>query len=125
SPEEQLNYVKRHLEVVGFLPPQTDIKLVRGLLQVFQTQCQIHYLPQNTYPTSITLFRASEENSLEESFDSVLQDETLGWNQFSNASVEIYTVPGNHISMMAEPNVKVLAQKLQKCIEKKQPHTNS
>lgn len=120
--EEQINYFKQQLEMVGFLPAQADIKLVRGLLQVFQVQHQIDYVPHNTFPIPITLFRAQEEISKQENSDRLFQELAWGWNQFSDGEVEIYIVPGNHISMMSEPHVKVLAQKLQKSLELAQIH---
>jgi amino acid adenylation domain-containing protein len=120
TPEKQLNYFKQQLEMVAVLPPQADIKLVRGFLQVYQTECQLDYVPHNTSPTPITLFRAQEINSQQENSSHLFQDPAYGWNQFSDGEVEIHTVPGNHISMMTEPHVKVLAQKLQKSLEQAQ-----
>jgi amino acid adenylation domain-containing protein len=117
TPEEQINYFKQQLEIVGILPPQADIKLVRGLLQVFQTQVQIDYVPHNTYPVPITLFLAQEGNSQQENCDHFLQDPTWGWSQFADGEVEVHFVPGTHISMLSKPHVKVLAQKLQKSLE--------
>ncbi|NEP29203.1 thioesterase domain-containing protein, partial [Moorena sp. SIO3I6] len=119
TPEKQINYLKQQLEIVGVLPPQADIKLVRGLLQVYQTQCQIDYVPHNTSGTSITLFRA-QEVSEQENADHLSYDPAWGWNQFSDSEVEIHTVPGSHISMMSEPHVKVLGEKLQKSLEQAQ-----
>ncbi|MEM1391727.1 MAG: AMP-binding protein, partial [Cyanobacteria bacterium P01_H01_bin.150] len=120
-PEKQLNYFKQQLEMVGILPPQSDIKLVRGLLQVYKTQSQIEidYIPQNTKPTPITLFCAQEADSGEEDCNRLLesQNAALGWNQLSQQEVEIHTVPGNHISILNEPHVKELAQTLQKSLE--------
>jgi thioesterase domain-containing protein/acyl carrier protein len=120
TPESQLNYVKQQLEMVGFLSPQADIQLVRGFLQVYRTQSQIDYVPQNTSPTPITLFRAQEVNSQQENSSHLFQDSAWGWNQFSDGEVEIHTVPGSHISMMSEPHVKVLAEKLRASITKGQ-----
>ena len=125
--EEQIHYLKQHLEMLGFLPPQTDVKLVAGLLQVYRTQCRIIYTPHNTSTTPITLFRAWEENPEHEnseeeksediSQDPVFQDPAWGWNRLCDQEVEIHPVPGNHISMMNEPHVKVLAQKLHKSLQ--------
>ena len=120
TPESQLNYFKHQLERIGILPPQSDIKLVRGLLQVYRTQCQIDYVPHNTSPTPITLFRAQEINPQQENSSLVFQDQAWGWNNFSDGEVEIYTVPGSHLSMMSEPHVKVLAQQLQKSLDQAQ-----
>ncbi|MHC0067443.1 SDR family NAD(P)-dependent oxidoreductase [Nostoc sp. UIC 10890] len=118
--EQQLNYFKQKLEIVGFLPAQTDIKMVRGLLQVFQTQCQIKYEPEKTYKTPITLFCAREINPEQESSSHIFQEPTWGWNQFSDGEVEIHIVPGNHVSMLSEPHVKVLAQQMQISLEQAQ-----
>ncbi|ARV58849.1 hypothetical protein BZZ01_09565 [Nostocales cyanobacterium HT-58-2] len=115
--EKQLNYFKQQLEMAGILPPHADIKLVRGFLEVFRTQCQLDYVPHNTFPIPITLFRAEEVSSQQENSPHLFQDPARGWNQFSDGEVEIHTVPGNHISMMSEPHVKVLAQKLRKSLE--------
>ena len=117
SPDQQIYYFKEKLERVGFLPPQTDIKLVRGLLKVIQTQLQIEYLPQNTSTNKITLFQAQESKYQSEKFYHIVRDTTWGWNQFSDKEVEIHTVPGSHNSMMSEPHVKLLAEKLQNSLE--------
>ena len=108
--------------MVGFLPPQTDIKLVRGFLQVFRVQGQINYAPLDTSTVPITLFRAQETDSQQENSSDLFQDLAWGWNQFSDREVEIYTVPGSHISMMTKPHVQVLAQQLQKSLNKAQKH---
>jgi thioesterase domain-containing protein len=102
--------------MVGVLPPQTDIELVRGLLQVFRTQSQIDYLPHNTSPTPICLFRSQDGIPEQEDYPHIFQKPAWGWNQFSDGEVKSYTVPGGHISMMSEPHVKVLAQQLQKSL---------
>lgn len=118
SGEQQLNYVKEKLEVHGILSPQTDIRVIRGLLQVYKTLCQINYEPQNICSAPITLFRAKEENSEQQNSSIFSQEPTWGWNQFSDAEVEVQIVPGNHSSMITEPNVKILAEKLQKSLQK-------
>ena len=118
--EQQLDCFKQKLEMVGFLPAQTDIKIVRGLLQVFQTQCQIKYEPKEIYKAPITLFRANEVNPEEENYSHLEEEPTWGWNQFSDREVEIHIVPGNHASMIGEPHVKVFAQKIQKSLEQAQ-----
>ena len=122
--EEQLNYLKERLITVNVLPPKVGIAQVRGLVQVFKANSQIHYLPQKVYPTRITLFRSSEvhpedaaNNMLSET---ITQDLAWGWNKFSTESVEVHFVPGDHITMMTNPHVRVLAEQLKTCIEQAQ-----
>ena len=41
-----------------------------------------------------------------------------GWDKRVKPDLEIITVPGDHISMQEEPHVKVLAEKLQVCLDR-------
>jgi thioesterase domain-containing protein len=44
----------------------------------------------------------------------------LGWSEFSSEPVDIHFVLGNHITIMVEPHVQVLAEKLKACIQQAQ-----
>ncbi len=48
--------------------------------------------------------------------------EDNGWPPYVN-DLDVYEVPGNHDSMVLEPNVRVLAVKLRQCIEAADPKT--
>ena len=41
-----------------------------------------------------------------------------GWDKRVKPDLEIITVPGDHVSMQEEPHVKVLAEKLQVCLDR-------
>ena len=45
-----------------------------------------------------------------------VNDETAGWGAWARGGLEIFTVPGNHISMLRQPNVKRLARDLNECL---------
>ena len=53
------------------------------------------------YPGHISLFRASDD-----------MDPKLGWQELAQSGLSIYDVPGEHLGVLKEPNVKVLAEKL-------------
>jgi thioesterase domain-containing protein/acyl carrier protein len=114
--EQQLYYFKQQLERIGFLPPQTDIKIVRGLLQVFQVQGEINYFPKDFAAVPIALFRAQDQNDDYPELSEPAPD--WGWNEFSDGETEIHYVPGSHLSMMTKPNVQILAKKLQESIDR-------
>ncbi|MGB3191586.1 MAG: thioesterase domain-containing protein, partial [Limnoraphis sp.] len=126
--EEQLKYVSEQFQRADIFPPGVGTKQLRGLIRVNQINQQIHYVPQEVYPTRITLFRASEKVPQEivasEEIYRLLYDNEidplLGWEQFSPGEVELYTVPGDHLTMMAGSHVQVLAAKLKACLEKAQ-----
>ncbi len=39
-----------------------------------------------------------------------------GWRALA-AGLEVHTVPGDHITMLAEPHVQVLAERLNACLD--------
>lgn len=43
------------------------------------------------------------------------EDKLNGWGKLVTGGVELRTVPGNHFSMLREPNVQVLAEQLRDC----------
>lgn len=69
------------------------------------------YVPQ-VYPGNVTLFRATLQPL------GIIPDATLGWENLVGGELEIHEVPGHHGSIVAEPYVAVLAEKLKFCIEK-------
>jgi thioesterase domain-containing protein len=76
---------------------------LRRLLRVFKTNVRAfrRYRPR-PYPGRITLFRPDEAAS----------DPTLGWGALTPRPVEIETLPGDHVGILAEPHVRTLAEKL-------------
>ncbi len=124
SPDEQLKYIGERLRMIDILPPEAGIRQVRGLLQVFKANYQAHarYVPQDIYRRRITLFRASEVYTEDATNDrpSILREPTWGWKQMSVKPVEVQVVPGDHITMMAEPHVQVLAERLRVFLEQAQ-----
>jgi amino acid adenylation domain-containing protein len=84
--------------------------------QYFQVEDQIAragqiYSPK-PYNGHATLFRAAHQPV------GIQSDPTLGWGMYVQGSLEIHEVPGHHGSIVAEPYVKVLAEKLSMCISR-------
>jgi amino acid adenylation domain-containing protein len=70
-----------------------------------------------SYRGRVALFRASDRSSLDR------EDELLGWDKFAS-EVDLYRVPGDHVNMVNEPNVRVLAEKLKQCLDGAAPQGN-
>ncbi|MBD2015334.1 amino acid adenylation domain-containing protein [Microcoleus sp. FACHB-53] len=70
------------------------------------------FAPKNVYPDRVTLFRAIENIGF--------LDPDLGWRELAPGGLEIHDVPGNTVSMLQEPHVQVLAEKLRDCIDRLQ-----
>jgi iturin family lipopeptide synthetase A len=109
KPNEQLNYLLERMKVVNFFPPEFGSEQLSGLLQVLKANNQTQYVPQSIYSNRIVLFRANEE----------FRDElTMGWEQFCSKFIETHDIPGDHITMMTEPYIQVLAKQLKACLDK-------
>ena len=48
------------------------------------------------------------------------RERTSGWETLIPAGLKIYQMPGDHLSMLAEPNVRILAQTLERCLAEAQ-----
>ncbi|MFS0517038.1 amino acid adenylation domain-containing protein [Nostoc sp. UIC 10607] len=126
--EDQLKYVLERLKNADILPPDDEITQLNNMVQLLKANAVVNYVPQEIYPTKITLFRAKEnivkvDESNSEVLSDILQDLHWGWSKFSAEPVDIHFVPGNHVTMMNLPHVQVLAEKLKACIEKAQEVT--
>ncbi|MCP4261660.1 MAG: amino acid adenylation domain-containing protein, partial [Planctomycetes bacterium] len=122
EPPEQLNYFHEQLKQVNLFPLDSDIKKVRGFIDVYKANIQMHhhYVPLSINSTRISLFKADIENSqesLSEKLYEIQCQPTWGWSQLSEIPVTIHIVPGNHITMFNSPHVQVLAEQLKACIE--------
>ncbi len=71
-----------------------------------------NYIPQ-VYPGHITLFQAKLRSSKRYS------DAQGGWGDLAKG-VEVHEIPGDHTSILREPHVQVLAEKLKACLHRVQ-----
>jgi thioesterase domain-containing protein/aryl carrier-like protein len=121
SIEEQLKLVLQHFKMVNILPPNAEITQLKNIVQALKANSLslINYVPQHTYPGRITLIRASEIplERLNSKLSDISQNSAMGWEEYSCEPVDVHFVPGNHVTMMAEPHVQVLSERLKGCIQ--------
>ena len=120
--EGQLNELLEQFKKASLLPPDAEVTHIRGLIDVYKANCRMDYIPKNIKPTRIVFFQASEFiGELMGGHNELVEAEpTWGWNQYASGSVDIHVVPGDHHTMMSQPHVPVLAEKLKKCLDKVQ-----
>jgi thioesterase domain-containing protein/acyl carrier protein len=80
-------------------------------LEVRIRQAVEKYVPQ-VYSGKMTLFRAATQPV------GTPSDPMLGWRGVAAGGLEIHEVPGDHRSIMYEPHVGVLAEKLKRCLDR-------
>lgn len=85
----------------------------RSFMRDAYNRAALKYVPQ-PYPGKITIFAASDRS--EEGSQKLPPD--LGWKDIAEQGIEIFQIPGDHLGMLKEPHVQVLAARLKSCIAK-------
>ncbi len=118
--DEQLHYILAQAKKDSVLPATAELDDIRPLMEVFKANVRAvgRYVPQ-VYSGRITWFRAQDRLTF---FDEFLVDDSInskkGWGELSLEPPEIYAIPGNHYTIIAEPQVQQLAEQLRCCIDK-------
>jgi aspartate racemase len=82
---------------------------LRDNLKLF-TAVGLRFRPK-PYAGRITLFKAAEEGA------EFGPDPDLGWGSIAHGGVEVYEVPGDHMTILDEPRVAKLAEQLRLCLK--------
>jgi amino acid adenylation domain-containing protein len=110
-PDERLTYALEEAKKAGVIHPDMSAEQARRLYELFKINvgAMNSYSPQ-PYPGRVTLFAAQERP------DGSPHDPTLGWSGLA-AGVEVHVVPGDHYSVVREPHVRFLAERLTACLQ--------
>jgi thioesterase domain-containing protein len=120
-PVPELMALLGEMRAHGMLPPEVDNARVRGFLRVFKAAAQSTYLPWERYQGRITFFRSSETHPEEEMHAEedelvLLHNWVAEWARYSTEPMDVHVVSGNHVSMLTEPHVGLLAERLRACL---------
>jgi thioesterase domain-containing protein/acyl carrier protein len=96
----------------GIAPPDIELADVRRWWRVFKANAQalLRYRPK-AIAARITLFQAEEQPQ------TLRPKKTQDWNKLSKSGVDLYRIPGNHFTIVNEPNVESLARLLKQILE--------
>jgi amino acid adenylation domain-containing protein len=103
-----------------------DRSEVRGLVDVYKSQAQMRYRPQAPYPLlDVVLLRAAEPlaDFVDGIPESMKKDETWGWGDYAQGAVQVETIPGDHLTMMARPHCNALAERLNEIVASRESLT--
>ena len=122
-PSEQLDYCLGQIAKNYALTPDI-VAEIRSFYPVWKNNHHTlnFYKPHHVYPGKITLFRARSSQQIEQLLQLMNihkgdEVEAEGWNQLTSQPLEIYDVPGNHLTILEEPNVRIVAEKLKVCLD--------
>jgi amino acid adenylation domain-containing protein len=116
-PEEQLTRFLERTRSANIVPPglgeEQINRLQRRASWTFQAQLDaVQRYVARPYPGRITLFRSTETQR--QGTGDI--DVKLGWDELA-AEVEVCPVPATHDSMIREPHVQILGQRLTACLQ--------
>jgi len=103
----------RILQALGRPLPRTV-----GTIEDINSFAAGNYTPR-VFPGFLTIFRSIKRSSLDGS------DELLGWAGLAACGVQVCDIPGTHHDMMREPNVRILAERLQQNMSRAQQFADS
>ena len=95
----------------GVVPSDMTLVEFRKLFDTFKIHANTmrRYRP-GKFEGRITLFSAEQDH--QQTAARLLK----GWDKFATGGVDVHVVPGDHFSMVREPHVRVLAERLRSCI---------
>ncbi|WP_228864668.1 non-ribosomal peptide synthetase [Xenorhabdus sp. PB30.3] len=110
--DEQIILLLQALVDVELFPENTEKPLLQGIVQVMQANLNSSYTPHSCYNGPVYLINAQGGN-----IDEIATRENI-WRQYvTQLNTEI--VPGNHMTMLSNPQVKQLATLLWKILREK------
>lgn len=110
--EEQLEYILEQAKNHNIVPSEVGVQQMQDLYQVYhataKAACNYEARP---YLGAINLFNASKP------LVEIDIDAKLGWEDWVKGKIEVYEITGDHHSIMREPDVGFLAEKLALCLQ--------
>jgi thioesterase domain-containing protein/acyl carrier protein len=121
GPHEKLPYILEHAQILELVFPEGGLSQLHRLLQVFKANVQAmsSYIPQ-IYRGRIVLFQATEWFAAAQHPQGHMPDSAVGWQRLSTEPLEVRSVPGDNYTMLAEPNIQILAEQLKICLNEAQ-----
>jgi len=94
--------------------PGAPVDELKALVNTYRITVQGHadYQIHSKLRCPIHLFRSREKTPNAEEIEFEDTRESWGWTECTHAKVEELMVPGTHVTMMALPHVRILAEKL-------------
>lgn len=128
--EERLAYVRDEAVAIGVLPPEISIDTIRRLYSAFKASwnAAVAYEPEPLAVDAV-LLRATEPLPaiLQPTHDTVgtlHRDESNGWRELIQGVFEVIPVEGDHLTIMEEPQVRVVADELGRVASRRRRVTN-
>ncbi|MCE4538920.1 alpha/beta fold hydrolase, partial [Pelomonas sp. P7] len=101
--DEQINHLLSHLVRARIFPASVSSSLLKCVVQVMQANLNTSYMPRDKFNGAIHLVNAGDESGS--------SPHENNWTTLVE-KIHLYTAPGNHMTMLSEPHVGQLVDKI-------------
>ncbi|MBO1414063.1 non-ribosomal peptide synthetase [Streptomyces sp. FH025] len=120
--EAKFDFIVEHATRAGVLPTGSSRTTVRRLFGMFKAHWRaiLSYRPE-TGDEDLVLLRATSElpeilRPMHQAARSLHEDPTNGWGALTTGRVRTVDVPGDHLVLLEEPHVNVVAQRVAEAV---------
>ncbi|MER6104112.1 amino acid adenylation domain-containing protein [Streptomyces sp. NPDC001832] len=125
--EAKFDFIVGHATQAGVLPAGSSRTTVRRLFEMFRAHWQaiLTYRPEPV-DGNVVLLRATSElpeilQPMHGAAQSLHTDPTNGWGDLTTGGLQVVDVPGDHLVLLEEPHVNVVAEKVAQVMTTVQP----
>ena len=120
--DAQLSFVLDRLRRRSEWAAAMDVQQLRGHLAVYRAHSTAPYASYEAVaPVPLTLVSAADDahadDTVPEPLRPLFADAAWGWGPAAQGTARVQVVPGGHLTMFAEPHVRVLARALDEAID--------
>ena len=109
--DEQIAHVYQVAREAEWIYPDITLEMFQYYIYIQKTHADAwRKYKAKQYAGNVYFFRA-EDSEHEEN-----NEIDLGWGKLADGGVEIFTVPGDHLTMIHLPHVKTLAETMRRCL---------
>ncbi|MFD7134315.1 amino acid adenylation domain-containing protein [Streptomyces sp. NPDC059894] len=120
--EAKFDFIVGHATQAGVLPAGSSRTTVRRLFQMFKAHWRaiLTYQPEPG-DEDVVLLRATSElpeilQPMHGAAQSLHEDPTNGWGDLTTGRLQVVDVPGDHLVLLEEPHVNVVAEKVAQAV---------
>ena len=110
--DQQLQLLLSRLTENKILPPKTKIQALRGIVRVFETNLNTHYVPSGIYQNALHLVKVPDV-SIESVDDTKINIDYINLWKHHAPKATLWEGPGNHITLLSPSHEIKLAELLQ------------
>jgi amino acid adenylation domain-containing protein len=113
DPDEQIVFALEQMRAANVLPSGIGFTEAKRILKIWRTNAEamFDYVPR-PYTGRVTFFRAVDRSG------GYPPNPESPWIDMAGDGIEIHVVPGNHNTMLLNPNAETLVRKLKGCISR-------